>query len=236
VIVNKEMGLLVGLTADIPPTVREWRNNIEIRRWCRQNSVISAIEQENWLKNLHTNPTIKMFGIKSLDNTLVGVCGLTSIDRVNQKAEFSLYIGPEHHGEGYGSHALYLLLQHGFDDQNLNRIWGESFEGNPAQNLFSKSGMRLEGTFKQSYFREGKFIDSMIWAMTREEFNERYSRRYGNGEQCSGPGYKRRTPNSEPLNPSNTCYAGLAGIDHRKEQYQQWEGAASETKPQETKP
>lgn len=223
-IVNKEMGLIVGLTADIPPSVRLWRNNIEIRRWCRQYSVISEIEQENWLKTLHTNQSIKMFGVKALDGTLVGVCGLTSIDRVNQKAEFSLYIGPDHQGEGYGAHALYLLLQHAFDDQNLNRIYGESFEGNPAQRLFEKTGMRLEGTYKQAYFREGKFIDSMIWAMTRGEFNERFSRRYGNGEQCSGPGYKRRTPDNEPVNPSNTNYAGL---DVREEHYKQWQGAAT---------
>jgi RimJ/RimL family protein N-acetyltransferase len=223
------MGLLVGLVPDIPASVRGWRNNIEIRRWCRQYSLISEAEQENWMKTLHTNHSIKMFGVKSLQGTLVGICGLTSIDRVNQKAEFSLYIAPDYHGEGYGSSALYLILQHGFDDQNLNRIYGESFEGNPAQNLFSKAGMKLEGTFKQSYFREGKFIDSMIWAMTREEFNGRYSSRYGNREQCSGPNYKRRYADSEPVNPSNTNYAGL---DVREEHYKQWQGAASKAESQ----
>jgi RimJ/RimL family protein N-acetyltransferase len=117
------------------------------------------------------DPTIKMFGVYNLDpvSACIGVCGFTSIDRVNQKAEFSLYIAPQFHGCGYGSAALYTLVRHGFEDMNLNRIWGETFDGNPAESIFKRIGFKKEGTLKQSYFRKGRFIDSHIYGIIRGE-------------------------------------------------------------------
>lgn len=109
---------------------------------------------------------------------MVGVCGLTSIDKINQKAEFSLYIAPDMQHKGFGRAALALLLHHGFNDFNLNRIWGESFDGNPAQKMFARMGMQKEGTLRESYFRGGKFIDSHIWAITRSQFNAGHSITY----------------------------------------------------------
>jgi len=110
-----------------------------------------------------------MYGIVA-DNVEVGVCGLTSIDKHNQSAEFSLYIRPDRHRMGYGADALRLLLRHAFFDLNLNRIWGETYEGNPALAMFEKVGMKQEGRLRQTYFREGRFIDSIIVSMLRTEW------------------------------------------------------------------
>jgi diamine N-acetyltransferase len=184
----------VELRSTIPSQARDWRNQLEIRRWCRQYTLISQAQHAAWLTRIETDPTIKMFGIWGNDpqviphNGFVGVCGLTSIDRHNQSAEFSLYIAPEYHRRGYARNALTLLLLHGFWDYNLNRIWGESFDGNPAQRLFASLGMQHEGALRQSYFREGRHIDSHIWAMTREEFNARYLNRLGHGDKRPGRG------------------------------------------------
>jgi RimJ/RimL family protein N-acetyltransferase len=163
----------VALGPDIPAQAREWRNNDIVRRWCRQFSLLTEDDHTKWLKRISEDNTIKMFSIL-VEARAVGVCGLTSIDRVNQKAEFSLYIAPSELRNGYGKKALMLLMHHAFKQQNLNRIWGESFEGNPAIQMFEKLGLSCEGTQRQAYFRNGKFIDSHIYAITRSEFNERY--------------------------------------------------------------
>lgn len=110
-----------------------------------------------------------MFGIFA-GGVYVGVCGFTGIDRVNQRAEFSLYVAPEFQGRGYGKDALYTLLRHGFEDMNFVRIWGETFDENPAFSMFKKLGMIWEGTQRKSYFRNGKFINSHMVGMLREEF------------------------------------------------------------------
>jgi RimJ/RimL family protein N-acetyltransferase len=142
-------------------------------RWCRQYTLIGPNAQKEWLEKIEKDPTIKMFGIYSPIGSFepVGVCGLTSIDRVNQSAEFSLYIAPEHQRKGFARDALTTLLRHGFNDMNLNRIWGETYDGNHALEMFLKLGMVHEGTSKKAYFRNGKFIDSHRVAILREMFN-----------------------------------------------------------------
>lgn len=166
-------GKSVALSPDIPFNARDQRNLPEVFKWCRQYTLIDQESHNKWLANISKDPTIKMFGIvcgKALKSQNVGVCGLTSIDHVNQKAEFSLYIFPKYHSSGYGKDALYTLLKHGFNDLNLNRIWGEVYDGNPAMILFESLGFKKEGIQRQSYFRQGRFINSHIISILRDEW------------------------------------------------------------------
>ncbi len=158
------------LRATIPSQAREWRNHPDVWKWCRQYSLISQSSHEKWLSKIESDPTIKMFGIWD-EGLPRGVCGFTSIDKHNQSAEFSLYIGPEYQRLGYGFRALCLLLCHGFQDHNFNRIWGETFDRNPAIRMFRNMGMKEEGRLQQAYFREGKFIDSLIFSIVRSQWS-----------------------------------------------------------------
>ncbi len=162
--------LLAPTYDNIAPSF-EWRNNFSIWRWCRQNDVLNFKNHLDWFDKIAKEASIKMYGIYDGPRFL-GVCGLTDIDRLNQRAEFSLYIAPEHQRKGYAKSALKTLLSHGFMNQNLNVIWGETFEGNPAYDMFLKLGMKHEGTRRQFYFKEGKHIDAHLVSMTRQEFME----------------------------------------------------------------
>lgn len=163
-----KLGTVSLLTA---PTLRGWRNDYTIWRWCRQNDLISQGSHEDWVNNLKNRDDVKMYSIKSSNQIgSVGICGLTEIDRINQRAEFSLYIAPEYQQEGYGKAALKTLFSHGFMNQNLNVIWGETFDGNIAYDMFLKLGMKHEGTRRQFYFKEGKHIDAHLVSMTSHEF------------------------------------------------------------------
>jgi RimJ/RimL family protein N-acetyltransferase len=159
----------VVLTADIPDQAREWRNDREINRWCRQDGLISGESQISWIDKIELDPAIRMFGVYDLKKP-IGVAGLTSIDRQNRSAEFSLYIAPEHQKKGYGVKALDLLLYHGFEDMGLNRIWGEVFVGNPAIHMFHNLGFKTEGCQRETYWKHGEFIDSHTVSMLAREF------------------------------------------------------------------
>lgn len=168
---------MIRLTPDIPVEAREWRNDPRIWMWCRQNHLISEHDQETWLTKIANDPTIKMFGIYG-DETEggvvvpIGVCGLTSISLAHRSAEFSLYIAPGRQGAGYGNRALVALLKHGFWNLGLNRIWGDVFEGNQALEKFKTIGFKEEGILRQSYFKNGRFIDSTIISILRNEFDQ----------------------------------------------------------------
>lgn len=146
-----------------------WRNDPAIWQWCRQHTLIDEDSHEAWAKSLCSRKDVKMFLIGNLGE-YVGVCGLTDIDHLNQRAEFSLYIAPEFQGRGLAKSALKTLLCHGFLDLNLNCIWGESFENNPAQNLFQKVGFKFEGRRRHFYYREGRFIDACLYSALRSDW------------------------------------------------------------------
>lgn len=146
-----------------------WRNSPEVNAWTRQNGFINHDDMERWLQRIATDPTIKMFGIESEADGIVGTAGLTSIDLIHGKAEFSLLIGPEYHRKGYGKAALIELLKYAFKNYQLNVVFGESFEGNPAIPLFQKLGFQLEGKLRKRYFKNGTLIDSYMLSILREE-------------------------------------------------------------------
>jgi RimJ/RimL family protein N-acetyltransferase len=170
----------VFLKGDIPDKAQLWRNSYEVRQWCRQHTLIDIYAQHEWVVNQSDDPKTKMFGIACFEGKgknpsstpffEVGVCGLTSIDFINRNAEFSLYIAPQHQRRGYGKKALELLIKHGFEDWNLERIWGETFDKNPARKTFEALGMKKEGTLERSYFREGTYINSHIYAILKDDY------------------------------------------------------------------
>jgi RimJ/RimL family protein N-acetyltransferase len=140
------------------------------------------MDQKAWHEWQNNDPKTRMFvlerdvdgkdkqGRQTLDTQWLGVCGLTSIEMVPRRAEFSLYIAPKYQGMSYGKKALDLLFSFGFDELGLNLIWGETFAKNPATKLFEKMGMQCEGTRRDFYFKEGQFIDAWLYSIKRSEF------------------------------------------------------------------
>lgn len=147
----------------------KWRNDPNVYKWCRQYDLLDWSNHCHWFDSLGSDKSVKMYIIVG-DQVPVGVCGITDIDLINQRAEFSLYIATEFQKKGYGKQALLKLLDHAFKCYPFHLIWGESFDGNPAIKIFSDIGFKLDGIRKDFYRREGKFIDAHLFSITREEF------------------------------------------------------------------
>ena len=165
---------LMPIEEDMLPWLRDYRNDYNIRKWCRQVGLLSDHDQMNWYHKINNDKSINMFSIIRTENEdegrLVGVCGLTSIDYINRNAEFSCYVGTEFRLSGYCSKALNILFRYGFMELNLHSIWGETFEHNPAMHLFNKMGMTKDGIRRQFYYKEGKYIDAILISITKSEF------------------------------------------------------------------
>jgi RimJ/RimL family protein N-acetyltransferase len=154
-------------------TIRHWRNDYQIMRHCRQSDFISDAEQERWFARQEADPSIKMYCIKTVIDgaeKLIGVAGLTSLDFVSRRAEFSLYIAPQFQRRGYGRCALILLFSHGFQNLNLEQIWGECFDGNPALKVFDGLGMKRDGVRRNFYFKDGRYLDAVLVSVLAAEW------------------------------------------------------------------
>lgn len=148
-----------------------WRNDIELMKFFRQSLPLSVEEHAHWFKRIETDKSIEMFAIRVSSNyELIGVCGLTSIDHVNSRAEFSLYIAPECQKNGLGKEALTALFEIAFNVLNLHLVWGESFKYNPAREFFKKMGMTEDGCRRNFYYKNGEYIDAYLYSITKDEW------------------------------------------------------------------
>lgn len=146
------------------------RNDPKVMKWCRQQSPLHWDNHVKWFEKQRADDTLEMF-ICEFDRKAVGVCGLTNIDWVRSIGEFSCYVFPKQQQKGHATRALSLLFDFGFKDLNLNLIWGETMAGNPAYDLFTrKMGMVHEGTRRDFYFKDGKYLDANLISLKRMEW------------------------------------------------------------------
>ena len=64
-----------------------------------------------------------------------------------------------------------LILKHGFETLNLNRIFLRVYANNPrAIRSYEKVGFVHEGTMRQSAYKDGQYIDVVFMSILRSEW------------------------------------------------------------------
>lgn len=107
------------------------------------------------------------------DGALCGLAYLRDIDWISRNAAFGMMVGRrDRHRRGLGRAALRLMLHHGFDVLNLERIYLYVVEYNlPARRLYEAEGFTYEGSLRRHIAISGKRYDLLVMGMLREEFN-----------------------------------------------------------------
>jgi len=103
---------------------------------------------------------------------LVGSCSLRNILQQAKNAELQIRIGVEYYrNKGYGTSAIKLLLQFGFLDLNLKRIYLNVFSNNLAAiKSYEKVGFIKEGLKRKAVFIEGKYLDVLMMSILDSEY------------------------------------------------------------------
>ncbi|HSB66379.1 MAG TPA: GNAT family N-acetyltransferase [Anaerolineales bacterium] len=170
--------------ADIPRFV-EWLNDPEVRAGILIHHPISHAEEEGWFDRMLARPVDeRVMGIEVQEQTtdgsdatwkLIGTCGFDRIDWRVHAAEFGILIGDKSYwNRGHGTGAVRLLVQHGFDTLNLNRIFLHVFETNPrAIRAYEKAGFTLEVRERQAEFKHGKYVDVLLMSMLKDEYTRK---------------------------------------------------------------
>lgn len=112
-----------------------------------------------------------IFGIREKENLkLIGAIGL-HLDIGNNKAEVGYWLGKSFWNRGYVSEALQKVLQFGFEELNLNKIYASYFLHNPASGkVLEKNGFVFEGTLRQEILKNGKYLDLNKYACLKENY------------------------------------------------------------------
>ena len=117
---------------------------------------------------------------------VVGAVGLT-IDAENENAELGYWVAKPKWGRGYASEAARAIVDFGFHQLGLNRIFAHHMLKNPASGrVMEKIGMRKEGVLREHVKKWGRFEDIAVYGiLARDWATDRRSETAGD-RQFSG--------------------------------------------------
>jgi ribosomal-protein-alanine N-acetyltransferase len=171
---------LVGPTVYLRPLEREdartlvaWLNDPEVTRFLRAYRPMTLAAEEEFLRRVAESDKDVALGIMTrAAEQFIGVAGLHDVDVRNRHAQFGVTLGDKDSwGKGYGTEVTQLVVRYAFETLNLNRVWLHVYEYNPrALRVYEKVGFRTEGRLRQDTFRDGRYWDTFVMAVLRDEW------------------------------------------------------------------
>lgn len=96
----------------------------------------------------------------------IGIHPQSDIQRKN--AELGYWLAEPYWGKGIVTRAVVQMVAYGFKNWDITRIFARPFGTNYAsQKVLEKAGFILEGRFEKTLFKNGEFIDELIYAVRR---------------------------------------------------------------------
>lgn len=102
----------------------------------------------------------------------IGTVYLKDVDLKNSKALMGIFIGAEYdRGQGFGKEAVRLILQYGFMQLKLHKIYLQIIcNNNEAISLYKELGFTEEGRLKDDYCRDNKYYDVIQMSILEKQF------------------------------------------------------------------
>ena len=158
------------------PTFVKWINDPEVRAGVSLFLPMSLAQEEQWFEDmLSRSKEEQPMTIEISERgkwAAIGNIGFFKIDSISRSAEVGIMIGDKDYwNKGYGTEAMQLILKHGFETLNLNRIFLRVFANNPrAIRCYEKVGFVHEGRQRQAIYTDGDYFDILLMGILREEW------------------------------------------------------------------
>ncbi|GEN56596.1 GCN5 family N-acetyltransferase [Halolactibacillus alkaliphilus] len=112
-----------------------------------------------------------IYVIESRQHEKLGWIHLTSINQSHGRAEIGLMLDRHHQGQGHGEAAMLQMLSYAFDHLRLNKVFLTTRGINEkARGLYEKLGFKIEGTFKDHCFVNGKYYDTYFMSLFESDW------------------------------------------------------------------
>lgn len=115
--------------------------------------------------------TFDLAVVRRADEHVIGRCGLGIIEPPLREAIIWYTLHPDVWGHGYMTEAAWAMLDFGFQQVGLHRIWADCDPANVGSwRVLEKIGMRREGHLVENAWIKGEWVDSLIYALLDREW------------------------------------------------------------------
>ncbi|MCC6837366.1 MAG: GNAT family N-acetyltransferase [Bacteroidia bacterium] len=124
---------------------------------------------QHFIENAMKHSPATMLAI-TIDDEVVGGIGIHPQEDIQRKnAELGYWLAEQHWCKGIISAAIPLMVEYGFKNFNIDRIFARPFGTNIAsQKVLEKSGFKLEARFEKTLLKNGVQLDELVYAIRRQ--------------------------------------------------------------------
>ena len=102
---------------------------------------------------------------------MIGTCGFSGIDYVNNTCEIGYVINPDYWGRSYASEAASAVIEYAFDILGAYAVYAKCFrENNASREVMKKCGMNFIYEKSEYIKKFRKSVDLLYYRITRSEY------------------------------------------------------------------
>lgn len=132
-----------------------------------------SVEDTKWFIDYTLNRlegSNDVFFAIEVDGKMVGSTSLLYVDNRHHVAELGYMLNPAFAGRGIVTRAVKLIMNHGFNTMEMNRIQARCFiENTGSENVMKRVGMELEGILRKRMFVKGQYHDMKLYSVLKED-------------------------------------------------------------------
>ena len=113
--------------------------------------------------------------IEKKSKICIGQIAIFMIDNKNHFCEIEYALGSKFHRKGYATEAVKSILDFCFNTVNFHKVQVCHKEGNIAsQGVIRKCNFTYEGTLRDFFFMDEKYINRLYYSMLKKEYKKLY--------------------------------------------------------------
>ena len=126
-------------------------------------------DAQHWIQSALSMRPETNFAIEVNEKAVGGIGFELKTDVERYSAEVGYWLGEEFWGQGICTSALKAATPYALEVYPLNRIFATPFSKNLASiRVLEKAGYRREGIMRRSAFKDGRFLDEVLYAFVVE--------------------------------------------------------------------
>jgi [ribosomal protein S5]-alanine N-acetyltransferase len=155
------------------PRLYEFKNDPEVAALLGGfHTGLSLTGTAEWIEYHRKRTDEVIWTIAALsDDGCLGHVGLYKIDHRVRSAEFAIMIGSKQHwGRGLGRTITRFVVDWGFSELNLHRVYLSVLATNErAIHVYQSVGFSEEGRLRAARFKGGRFVDEVLMSILEDE-------------------------------------------------------------------